>query len=65
MGKLKTHSDKINRVKFFARKHEELSKFREGLACSIFIDTQDKDDAAFLKEINSVCIHLENRLLGG
>ncbi len=64
MGKIKTHNAKINRIKFFARKHAELSNFRDGLASSIFIDTQDEDDAAFLSKINSVCIHLENKLLG-
>lgn len=64
MKKLEKHYDKIRKVKFFAKKHDELEKFRDGLGCSIFIDNQDPDDRVFLEQVNNVCMYLERKLLG-
>ena len=62
--KVKCWSGRINRLKFFARKHEELSKFRDGLGSSIFIDVEDKEDYEFLRNVDSVCRFLENKMMG-
>ena len=63
MKALKTHAERIQRILFFAKKHQELNKFRDGLASSIWIDTQDEGDAIFLQTINNVCMYLERKFI--
>lgn len=55
--------DRIEEIKFFAQKHNELDKFKSSIISSIFVDLTDPEWNEFLNEINKITLYLESRFL--
>lgn len=61
MTELKTHYDKVQRIKFFCKKHQQIVEAFDGIRASTW--THPADDEALFDNMNAVLRAIENKML--